>query len=803
MKINRIRLHPFAGIIDDSFEFDPRMNVMLRNNEFGKSTLFNAIKAVLFYPVNTSLASADGKILEDLYPHSGTDHISVTIELDVKGKTYVLSKTWSRENRLRHCSIIFDGTSFSKPDIVEQKISELLVLNRASWEHMLFIPQTSLARTIEQLKAGNTTQDILRPSGAGADGFDALKFEQKLIEKREALYQRWDALNDQPENGRGIGNRWAKAVGLILAAYYDMEELRVTRDRTQSLQNEAAALEAGIVECRAALEEQDAVLKPFEALTGSASRRSETEGRMVGIEGETKPLRDIQKRWNAISIEMPMRLTSIDELRSDLDALNTEQANAEARQQADQLLKTNLMVLDLRKQAERVRSELKGMQYVSDQDMEEARACEKKVRDASLQVEAQQLKVTLRAASSLQVRVTAFGEKEEPIDMGPGQTRLLASAGSIRLGYGDLTVDVQSGNLDIDELNKVINDGTARLKALLASNHVQDIPALIAKQQQFRQMETSLAGHEMNITLLLQGKTSDEWDAEVARVQALPSTRPLHDIRRELSEKQGRFNELNLKQKSDEKQKLEWEKEYGTLDELGEKLNDLSMLWRELDKELKALPALPPQFSNGSTFIEHVDELRRKRSLLSDSLSTKLQEKAGLEVELEQTGENLAEINEKLRQAELRFAQRKAEAEAVDKILMVTEEVRNARGSDPYREVRERMINYLGELTDRKYTEIQTDQVLPSAVVSDRGPLRTGLLSKGMLGSLAMAVRLAFAQDLLKDMDGFMLFDDPFTELDPGRRQLAAKLLARLAKDKQVIFMTCHPEHSALFEDVG
>ena len=56
------------------------------------------------------------------------------------------------------------------------------------------------------------------------------------------------------------------------------------------------------------------------------------------------------------------------------------------------------------------------------------------------------------------------------------------------------------------------------------------------------------------------------------------------------------------------------------------------------------------------------------------------------------------------------------------------------------------------------------------------------------------------SEDYLKDMDGFMLFDDPFTELDPGRRKLAAELLARLANDKQVIFMTCHPEHSTLFD---
>jgi DNA repair exonuclease SbcCD ATPase subunit len=579
-----------------------------------------------------------------------------------------------------------------------------------------------------------------------------------------------------------------------------MEELRKRRSTIEALQNESAALESKIITCRTDLQEQNAVLSPFESLTSSASKRSETEGKMAEIQGEGKPLRDIQTRWNAMSFEMPLRQTRKDELGSDLTALNTEQANAEARQQADQLLKNHVTVVDTRNQAERVRAEMAGMQDVSDQDLQEAKACDKKIRDASLQVEAQQLKIRLQAASALQVNVAAYGKPAELIDLGPGQTHQLTSAGSIRLEHGDLSVDVQSGNLDIDELLKAIEDGNARLNALLASNHAADIPALIAKQQQFREKKNSLAGLEQNITLLLQGKTPEAWDAEVARVQALPSTRPLQDIRRELSDKQNRWNELRMQQQSDEKQIAEWQKAYVSLDELAEKLNDLTIRWRELEKELKALPALPVQFTSGSAFIDHVAELRNKRSLLSDALSTMLQDKARLETELEQSGETLADINEKFRQAEQRFAQKKAEAEAVTRILKATAEVKNARGSDPFREVRERIITYLGELTNSKYTKIETDQVLPSAVVSDSGAMRTGLLSKGMLGSLAMAVRLAFAEDYLKDMDGFMLFDDPFTELDPGRRKLAAELLARLANDKQVIFMTCHPEHSALFD---
>ncbi|NDC77315.1 MAG: hypothetical protein EBZ67_05525, partial [Chitinophagia bacterium] len=91
------------------------------------------------------------------------------------------------------------------------------------------------------------------------------------------------------------------------------------------------------------------------------------------------------------------------------------------------------------------------------------------------------------------------------------------------------------------------------------------------------------------------------------------------------------------------------------------------------------------------------------------------------------------------------------------------------------------------------------DGNLPVTIGNDAIRLEADLLSKGMKGSLALAVRLAYAEVYLSDMDGFLMLDDPFTELDPKRRKRAAELLQEMAMGKQVILFTCHPEHAALF----
>jgi uncharacterized protein YhaN len=73
------------------------------------------------------------------------------------------------------------------------------------------------------------------------------------------------------------------------------------------------------------------------------------------------------------------------------------------------------------------------------------------------------------------------------------------------------------------------------------------------------------------------------------------------------------------------------------------------------------------------------------------------------------------------------------------------------------------------------------------------------LLSGGTAASLGLAVRLAYAKLYLKDLDGFFVLDDPFTEMDEERRLLATETLTQFASEKQTFYFTCHPVHAQSF----
>jgi len=118
------------------------------------------------------------------------------------------------------------------------------------------------------------------------------------------------------------------------------------------------------------------------------------------------------------------------------------------------------------------------------------------------------------------------------------------------------------------------------------------------------------------------------------------------------------------------------------------------------------------------------------------------------------------------------------------------------RGTDdPMQGLTTAVSNHFRHLTGGRYQEVTLDGSTP-ARVGGALTLDTTLLSQGTLGSLALATRLALSELYLKDMDGFFLLDDPFTDMDTTRRAAAIQAIGTFAEKHQVLFFTCHPDHA-------
>ena len=149
------------------------------------------------------------------------------------------------------------------------------------------------------------------------------------------------------------------------------------------------------------------------------------------------------------------------------------------------------------------------------------------------------------------------------------------------------------------------------------------------------------------------------------------------------------------------------------------------------------------------------------------------------------------------------FDRQQSEGQALLRIQSRLQTVIADRGiDDPMQGLATAVSTYFSKLTGGRYQQVTLSGTAPTHV-GGALTLETTLLSQGTLGSLALATRLALSELYLKDMPGFLLLDDPFTDMDTTRRTAAIQAIGTLAENHQVLFFTCHPDHAGELQSLA
>ena len=140
MKLLSIRLHPFGGTANRTCTLHDGINVLEGPNEFGKSTLSNALWHALFTSTHLTPAALRNT-MGRWYPKPGGDHVRVTLEFEANGQIWTLQKTWGAGAA---SSLQADGAaSIADPAKVQAQLATLLRRNEATWRHVLFTRSNS------------------------------------------------------------------------------------------------------------------------------------------------------------------------------------------------------------------------------------------------------------------------------------------------------------------------------------------------------------------------------------------------------------------------------------------------------------------------------------------------------------------------------------------------------------------------------------------------------------------------------------------------------------------------------------
>ena len=794
MKIQKLRLHPFAGTTDRTFSFSDGLNVLSGENEFGKSTLFNALVECLFTNSNLTTAALQ-KWGSRWFPRPSGDHARVSLEFEAAGSLWHLEKVWGagQMSLLQEA----DGIRLADPAGVGDKIRDLLKWNEATWTRVLFTPQAGLAATVGEL-GKNLLNDIddleTRLKGLAAIPGDMPSEQLKSLLDAEIKKQnsRWDTATALPEGGKGLGNPWQKEIGLTLQAYYSMEKARKLAEEIRHSEFKLQKLREKVIEINLQRKEDKEFCESGDSISTALSQRQEFETKRDSHSAEQKILSQNLQNWPRLAEQVSNAGAKLENLSQEKEDLQQELKTARLQEKNKAVFDTYDKILKLTKTQEEQSSRISVMPNPSLADILSLEKTEKEKEKTSIQMEALKLRIHLQSSNSIRVQVKKGMEESQSLDLISGSEWNAEAAGRFRLQYENLELSVECGEEDLDALyekfQKLIDEG----KRLQKSLGFEDSGKARLALQDFEAAGRELKSTNEKIEELLQNRTREAWNAWIEENKNLQATRDLQlleDLHRKKEEDYFQ-QKAELKQLADGLEDLE--KKYESLEALTDKMVDGRARLRELEQNLKNLPLLPEPFRSIPEFIAALNQSRQTLQSYDSALQTAQLEINSLENGIPELSAGEAEAELEFKEKAFRRQQERSLAlvrirKSLDLVLEKREQ------SDPQSILAESVSSRFRRLSRNSYQSIELGEK-QQALGKTALPFQS--LSRGTLGSLALAVRLSLGELYLGGMNGMIVLDDPFTDMDAGRRAAAIEEISSFASGHQVLLITCHETHT-------
>ena len=294
------------------------------------------------------------------------------------------------------------------------------------------------------------------------------------------------------------------------------------------------------------------------------------------------------------------------------------------------------------------------------------------------------------------------------------------------------------------------------------------------------------------------GDTYEKLLGEVENLGALDETRSVEDLIKESADFEREDGALLSEHEQIGNTLEKLISKYAERSSLLDLLVDAREKNRRTQQELEACAKLPDGYDNWDGFINQYNRRAKKRETLRDDIHRN--EKSRVELEAKMPEESAEETSAEWEDAKRHFDTTVSTAEAMDRVMMVTESLLEGQETDHTQQLKTAFETYLKKLTADRYSKGEFHQYLPNGVAGAQGLVYPfELLSAGTKDSFALALRLALAELFLRDTSGFVVLDDPFVDMDPGRRKAAAEVLMEYAGGTQLMVFTCHPSHAELF----
>ena len=834
MRLLSLQLRHYRRHQQLAVDFDAGLTVIEGANESGKSTLAEAIHRALFLP-----ARSGGALLEGMRARPALGDPELELSFEAEGHTYTVQKRFAGARG--SVSLRTRGGSLWQGDSAEEQLAQLVGARavararhgeqlRERWGH-LWVWQGSAGLDPLQLSAEAIDQEKLLQR-LQAQGSLAM---QSSLDRRvlDQVRSRWLAC--YTEKGK-LG----RAGSALAAALVAEGEAR----------GQLAEAEAKLAAQRGARQEFDQVsaeLEQLGQLLPLLEQWQRQKGELEALAGELAPRQGAlgqwqqqQQRLTALRLGLAPRQAEQQQLQQQLPQLELQRSQAPERleralaeaEQWQQWIKRlslaqqlqTLEALQLRLTA--LKPLLAALPQLTAPQVDTLREIERQQQAAA---------VAMASLSTGVELIEALGPVQlDGQTLAVGEQILLSEPALLELGGGKaLQLRISpGGGTSVAKARDQLNQANQRLAAALQPLGLTDVAAAVKAERQ----RTELLAEQQRLQEQRGQQCLDElrqqWQllpevpaaqADLARLRAqldnlVPQGRLLRQelnqadaalgqVRRQMADLDKGLQADQTSQVQAETLINDLQSRHGSLEALGAEAAQLQARLTALGQELQSLETLVQQCPGGDSganlgaaaALPRLSQLRQRREAL-------LQQQAASAARLHVDGEVDLQAVLEQRQAALESRQGERqrlerEARMLNLLQGLLEEEQNAMALQYTAPLGERLEGYLSCLVAGPLsTSLNYDS---QGGFSDlRWQRGDGVawdfqsLSGGSRELLAAALRLSMAEVLAGAYDGCLplLFDDAFTNVDPGRMAgLAAMLQRATDRGLQLLFLSCDP----------
>ena len=786
MNIKSIKTRQFAGVKNKEVTLDDGLNVLVGNNEAGKSTMIELIYQTLYRDSKLNATKKEDKdfFARFMPSNSKGDVVDGTLVFTTAEGEYTLQKKWGAN---AGCELAEpDGTIIANEDKIREIIAGELIYKKGLYDDVVFTSQKSQENVVEHIlnkldKKALAKQDlvsIIASEGMTSTGGIAPEDIENIInDKIDGFSGNWDFEINLPKNRRGIDNPYTRGNGSIIEAHYKLEELK-------------NQLNKSVITEKAIDNDNTKILEAKEKLNFYEAEKDEYEcyAEVLATYKNSKKLKDeYLKKQEKISKDIEAYPELLKTYREALHLSNLAEA--------DTVINHFEKIQEAKKKLDEAKKALEGKTEISAED-------EKNLVDLDREIDKLQAKLS---NLDLVANIKKLGNTDIQVKS--------VATGKI--------VDINSGEFDIDETVEIIVPGIMSMTIAAKGVDVEDVQNQLARMIEERASLLSKCKVKNLEDLRTQkddyANASRDFDAVQKKYDELIEGVDINKLEDDYSHFKDNADELEgLADKikdlcgpeSIDKFVAKQEQILQFLEEEYDKENPLDSMNEKLlyvEKELEKLVSVEDHAAKiPEKYLEIEDVSAYKEGLKTNinNANKQIKENENLlhEHEKELGDVDSDDLRARIDDAEIEFQKNMDNWNRWNHILTVLKTTRdNMAGESTMSDVSDKFAEYLSVITDGRIALKSMDENMDVNIQSGDNHMTYEILSEGTKDTIALAFRLAMLEHLFPDGGGLVIFDDPFTEMDESRTKQACKLVQKFADDgNQVLFVTCDNKYKNL-----